>query len=159
MKEQQLQLSFRSYDSMEELSTGDRHLMEKAQEALVKSYSPYSEFKVGAAVFLQNQQTVTGANQENAAYPMCLCAEMVTLSRVESEFPGMVIETIAITVKGEKVAEKPAAPCGACRQILFEKETRQQHPLRILIMGEVGPIFELASAKDLLPFAFGGDFL
>lgn len=159
MKEQHVQFKFRAYENLAELAMADQVLMQEAQQALSKSYSPYSGFRVAAAALLQNGIVVSGANQENASYPMCLCAEMVTVSRVESEFPGTIIECLAITVKGKKESVVPAAPCGACRQILFEKESRQGQALRILMMGEKGPVYELFQAKDLLPFAFSGSFL
>ena len=148
------------YDHLSELSEADQQLLKAAKEALDKSYAPYSGFNVGAAAILENGEIISGANQENAAYPMCLCAERVTLSAIESMFPNATVKAMAITVRNIKHAiTEPAAPCGSCRQSLSEKEDRQKASIRILLQGDTGPIYEIASGKDLLPLGFSGAFL
>ncbi len=148
------------YDNEEGLSERDKNLLQAARHALKTAYAPYSRFRVGAAVLLHDGRILTGSNQENAAYPMCLCAERVALAAVESEAPGARVEAMAITVAAEKtVLQKPAAPCGACRQVISEKEQRQKAPMKIILQAEKGPVLLLKSGRDLLPFPFGGEWL
>ena len=99
MKQKQISISYQVFHSTDELSIEDAQLLEAAKAALQLSYSPYSEFRVGAAVLLENGAIVSGANQENAAYPMCLCAEQVALAAVASQHPGVTVKKMAITVK------------------------------------------------------------
>jgi cytidine deaminase len=148
------------YPSLEDLPTADQQLMRMARAALDKAHAPYSQFRVGAALSLDNGEVVSGANFENAAYPMCLCAERTTLATAVSTFPQAKALTMAITVANAKrPANRPGAPCGACRQVLLETELRQQQDCRLLLQGESGEVWELASAKDLLPFYFDGSLL
>jgi len=143
-----------------ELSKKDQQLLNKAKKALDNSYSPYSNFQVGAAVRLKNGKTFSGSNQENAAYPMCLCAERVALSAAESVFAKVPVKTIAITARNlQKIIDSPIAPCGSCRQALCETEYKHQQRIKVIMQGEKGKIYVLESAKDLLPLAFDGSFL
>lgn len=160
MREKLLHIALRIYDAKEELSALDAELLSTAKAALSKSYSPYSRFQVGAAVRLANGAVISGANQENAAYPMCLCAEQVTLATAASQYPGVAIEAIAITVRNEgKPITEPASPCGACRQVLCETQSRHRHPIRTILQGETGPIYALDKASDLMPLSFDASFL
>ncbi len=148
------------FESLSELSPLHQKLMEEAKKAVHKSYSPYSGFRVGASAILDNDEILSGANQENASYPLCLCAEMVVLSTISSDFPSKIIRTMAITVKSAKnVIDMPISPCGACRQTMLEFENRQDSPIEILLMGETGAIYHLESAKSLLPLSFDGSVL
>lgn len=160
MKEKLLHIALRIYDAKEELSTPDAQLLQEAKAALSKSYSPYSKFQVGSAVRLVNGVVLSGANQENAAYSMCLCAEQVALATAASEYPGVAVEAIAITVRNQlKVITQPASPCGACRQVLCETESRHKHSIRVILQGETGEIYTLEKAGDLMPLSFDGSFL
>lgn len=160
MKKITIDTTIQVYESLDELSEKDRKLMEEAQSATLKSYSPYSGFSVAASAILENGEILSGANQENASYPLCLCAEMVLLSAISSRYPNEKINTMAITIKSSKqVLDMPISPCGACRQTLLEFENRQQQPIRLLLMGEVGAIYELMAIKDLLPLSFDGSVL
>ncbi len=148
------------FESTAGLSRDDKDLLEAARIALAKAYAPYSHFRVAAAARLEDGRIISGANQENAAYPMCLCAERVVLAAVESLAPGATVTALAICIHNQQqVVREPAAPCGACRQVIHEKEQRQQRPMRILLQGQEGPVIALKTGKDLLPFAFGGEFL
>lgn len=148
------------FESIDELEPSDKLLMEEAKLASDKSYAPYSQFYVSAAAYLENGEILSGANQENASYPLTLCAEMSLLSTISSIYPGAKIETMAITVKGGKqVIDIPISPCGACRQTLLEFEMRQEEPIKILLMGEVGAIYKVDSVKHLLPLFFDGSVL
>ena len=103
---------------------------------------------------------LSGGNMENAAYPMCICAEGVILSSVESSKPNATIKAMAITVKSpSQVIDYPVSPCGSCRQMISEKENRQSTPIRIILKGESGPFHVFDTVKRLLPFSFSSDSL
>ena len=121
----------------EELSQEERHLIELAIEATDRSYSPYSHFKVGAAVRLENGVELTGSNQENAAYPSGICAERTTLFYAGAQYPDVPVKMLAIAARGTdgELTEEPTGPCGACRQVILESETRAKAPIRILLYG------------------------
>ncbi len=157
MREKRLQTVVQVFDNLEEVSKSDRELLMKAGESLQTAYAPYSGFRVGAAVRLRNGQVITGGNQENAAYPMCLCAERVALATAAAQYPEVPVLSIAITVRSERhVVDSPASPCGACRQVICETEDRYQHPISILLRGEAGPVYKISTGRDLLPLAFTG---
>lgn len=160
MKERILKTTIEVYDSANDLKPTDRELMALARASLEHSYSPYSKFKVGAAILLKSGKMLGGSNQENAAYSMCLCAERVALSVADSQFPGEPILSIAVTIKnnGKKI-EKPAAPCGACRQSICEAERKLGQDIRVIIQGEAGEVLIFQTAKDLLPFSFDETYL
>lgn len=146
---------FRSFETMGELDQASRYLLHKAREATGNSYAPYSKFMVGAALMLEDDTLVTGGNQENASYPLCMCAERVALYAAAAVHPGKRI--IRLAVVAHRKAHKdlvPATPCGACRQVLFEFEQRQEAPIRVILVGPGHRFFDLNSAADLLPLAF-----
>lgn len=158
--ENTMEIRWQVYSNTEELPEDHKELLNAAQKALDKAYAPYSKFQVGAAVRLDNGEILSGANFENAAYPMCLCAERTTLATVVSTQPEAVVKQMAIRVRNpERPVQEPAAPCGACRQVLVETEGRQQADIQILLQGETGPVYVLSSAKMLLPLYFDGSFL
>ena len=97
MQKKEIITTIFEYNSIKELPKDDILLIEKAKEAAKNSYSPYSTFKVGAAVLLENNEIIQGSNQENAAYPSGLCAERVALFYANSKFPEVKVKTIAIT--------------------------------------------------------------
>ena len=142
-----------------ELTTEDQFLLSKASEAAAKAYAPYSDFKVGVAIRTQDQQLVTGSNQENGSFPVGQCAERVALYLLTHELGRIPIETIAIVV--DNMAQLlPASPCGSCRQMLMEYRQHQDAPIRLLLSSVRGPeIYEIKDVNDLLPFAFDGSFL
>lgn len=157
MKEKRLNTVIQIFEGPEELPESEKILLQKARKSLEAAYTPYSGFRVGAAVRLANEKIVTGSNQENAAYPMCLCAERVALAAAAAEYPDVGIHTIAVTVRSKRhVIDMPAAPCGACRQVICETEDRHQHPIAILLQGETGPVYKIQTGRDLLPLAFTG---
>jgi cytidine deaminase len=155
MKQVEISTELIVFDDINELEKNDKLLMEKAHEATEKSYSPYSKFKVGCAVLLENGEIISGANQENAAYPACICAERVALSAAAAIYPNVKPLKLAIAIKNEKKTQSdPAAPCGECRQTIFEHEKRYNQPVQIFMRGEVGRIFMVESVAKLLPLAF-----
>ncbi len=160
MREVELITKVQVFENEEELPGREGELMREAHAALAKSYAPYSKFNVGSAVLLAGGQIISGANQENAAYPMCLCAERVALGAATAVHPGEPVTAIAITIKSSRqVVDHPAAPCGACRQVICETANRQGQPIVVLIKGEIGPIYRFNDAVDLLPLSFDSSYL
>ena len=124
------------YDSLEQLSPEDKRLMEEAIKATKNSYSPYSNFRVGAAILLEDNSIILGSNQENAAYPSGMCAERVAIWTAGATYPNKKVKKIAIAANSpDKTVDKPVGPCGACRQALLEYEVKQEEPMEILFMG------------------------
>lgn len=148
------------YTSLETLEKEDSELMKAAVEARKNAYAPYSNFQVGAAVLLENGEVVIGSNQENAAYPSGLCAERVAIYHASAKYPGVTIKSVAISATSKNyVVDKPAAPCGNCRQSMIEYEQKQKQPIKILLMGEKGEVLKIDSLLDILPLAFDNSFL
>lgn len=147
-------ISFR-LAQMDDLSEGDRALVEAAKAATDTSYVPYSTFHVGAAVRLANGEMVAGSNQENAAFPSGICAERCTMWYANATYPEVPVETIAVAARLENgtFTASPISPCGACRQVLLETEDRYKRDVRVLLYG-TGGIYILDKVKDLLPFHF-----
>ncbi|NDV79900.1 cytidine deaminase [Dysgonomonas sp. 511] len=145
--------------SYDEASDSIKKLVDEAKKAIQTSYSPYSDFKVGAAVLLSNGEIVKGSNQENAAYPSGLCAERITLFTANSGYPEMPVEAIAIAAYHDGgFTDAPCTPCGACRQVMLEIENRYKNRIRVIMYGN-DKIYEVASVKDLLPLSFGQEAL
>ena len=160
MKEVQLKISYQELDNANELPDSLQQLLAKAKSAIASAYAPYSKFKVGAAVLLSNGEVVTGSNQENASFPVGLCAERVLLASVSSVYPKVPIETIAISYKSENVkSDHPISPCGICRQALQEYEGRINHSVKLILGGMTGPVYVIDSASRLLPLAFTSEEL
>jgi cytidine deaminase len=160
MKKIEIKTSAIVYSHIDELSTEDKMLIDKAIEARAKAYAPYSKFSVGAALLLENNEIVLGNNQENAAYPSGMCAERVAVWRAGSEYPNVKILKLAISASSTITkVDKPAGPCGACRQSLLEYEVKQKQSFPILLMGEVGDIIKIESLASLLPFSFDSSYL
>lgn len=148
------------YESANELEQEDQILMKEAVRARKKAYSPYSKFNVGAAILLENGEIVIGNNQENASYPSGLCAERVAIFYASAKFPSITIKTIAISATSKNyVVNRPAAPCGNCRQSISEYEIKQNSPISIIMSGETGEILKCNSVSDILPLAFNSTFL
>jgi len=148
------------YDSIDEVPQDVQDLMQKAIEVRDAAYAPYSNFKVGAAIHLENEEIVVGSNQENASYPSGLCAERTAVYYAGAKFPDTRILKIAISAKSlrQKVLS-PVPPCGACRQALVEYEVKQEEPIELYFMGESGKVMKADSVKDLLPLVFDSNCL
>ena len=160
MTEKTISTSFKIYEDLSELPAGIQHLMAEACKAREKAYAPYSNFHVGAAILLENDQIVTGNNQENASYPSGLCAERTAIYYAGAQFPHLKIHHIAICAKSAtRILNAPIPPCGACRQTIAEYEIKQNHSIEIYFMGETGKIIRADSLGDLLPLAFDSTFL
>jgi cytidine deaminase len=160
MKKITITSQFLAYSSLQELPNDIQNLMEQAVAIRKKAYAPYSKFRVGAALLLDNEQIVLGSNQENAAYPSGLCAERVAIFQAGAIYPEAKILKMAITAASDSNKTiAPIPPCGACRQSIAEYETRQESPIEIYFMGETGDIYKSDSLKNLLPFMFDKNFL
>ena len=138
-----------------ELSAEERRLTESALEATHRSYAPYSNFHVGAAVLLEDGTIVTGTNQENVAYPSGLCAERTALFYANSQYPDVAIKALAIVgcSQHEGMNHTPISPCGACRQVMTETEKRFGKPIKLLLCG-AEEVYVCESASSLLPLSF-----
>lgn len=153
-------LEWEVYATFQQLSSLDQQVLHLAKTHLQYSHSPYSNFKVGTGLYLENGVFIGGSNQENASYPLCLCAERVALAAAASTHPHIPILTLAVTVQHpDKIIGKPAMPCGACRQVICEVEQKQQQAIRILTQGEQGEVFVFPSGLSILPLAFDASYL
>jgi cytidine deaminase len=147
------------YDKLSELSADDQKLIESARESAENAYAPYSKFCVGAAVLLANGEIIKGNNQENADFTDGLCAERVALFYAHANFPKVAVEALAVTAKNQSgLIAGPAQPCGSCRQVFIETESRFKQPIRLILDGSE-KIMVFNGADNLLPFAFKPDQL
>ena len=155
MKENKFEFQYEVYNDSSELNKEDAELLIKARSVTKNAYAPYSNFFVGAAAKLNNGQTVSGTNQENASYPVGICAERVLLGNAATLYPGESIDTLAISYDSkEGPSDHPISPCGMCRQALLEYETRTNKPIRLILAGQSGKIYIVKTVRFLLPFAF-----
>jgi cytidine deaminase len=160
MPKKEYQFAYEVFDSAQELNEQDRQLLKEARTVTANAYAPYSHFRVGAAARLANGALVTGTNQENASFPVGICAERTLLSTAASLFPGVGIDTLAVSYFNENgPSDRPISPCGICRQSLQEMEQRTGKAIRLILGGQDGCIYIIPAAGALLPLAFTGDEL
>lgn len=146
---------FTFFNSMEDLDSESKYLVHKAKEATGHAYAPYSKFYVGAALILEDNTVVTGPNQENGAYSLCMCAERVALYAAASQYPGKKIVKLAVVAHKKNHKELTSATCcGACRQVMAEFERRQKKDFEVIMLGNDGKWIKCSSASSLLPFNF-----
>ena len=122
-------------------------ILNKAIEAMKLSYSPYSKFKVGAAIKLKNGKYIMGANVENVSYSLSMCAERVAIYKMISE--GYTKDDI-IEMAVVADTKAPIAPCGACRQVMLEllnKDTK-------IILSNLNNDVKEVTVGDLIPYGF-----
>ncbi len=155
MKESKFEFQYEVYNDISELTEKDAWLLTEARTVTENAYAPYSNFHVGAVAMLSNGEIVAGTNQENASYPVGICAERVLLGNAATLYPNISIETIAISYNSDTIkSDHPISPCGMCRQALLEYETRVKKPIRLILAGMEGKIQIIKTANFLLPFAF-----
>lgn len=143
------------FEDQSQLPEEIQKVMKQAIQARDHAYAPYSSFKVGAALLMDNNEVVIGSNQENASYPSGLCAERTAIYYAGAKYPQMLIKAIAISAKSlHKEITSPIPPCGACRQAISEYEVNQEKGIPIYFMGEKGKVYRAKSIKELLPFIF-----
>ncbi len=155
MKKEEFAFAFEVYESIDELNEQDAWLLSEAREVTQHAYAPYSHFQVGAIAKLANGEIVAGSNQENASFPVGLCAERVLLASAASLFPKVPIEIMAISYYNQNGdSSHPISPCGMCRQSLLEYESRVNQPIRIILGGLTGKVYIIDKASRLLPLSF-----
>lgn len=154
MKQRAYTVRLFEYNRPDELAEEQQKLVQIAMDAARDAYAPYSGFKVGAAALLLNGETIAGNNQENAAYPSGLCAERVAIFYAGARYPGIPVKSIAIAaIREGSFQEEPVAPCGGCRQVLYEKETQGKAPMEVILYGSKR-IQVIKQVADLLPLPF-----
>lgn len=143
----------------DELDPETRHLIDVAKQMTNNSHSPYSKFRVGAAIQMADGEIFCGSNQENAAYPSGLCAERTTAFYASAQRPDTPMKAIALaTFANGDFLDESAAPCAACRQVLLEYEHKFHQPMKVILWGKKQTyIFE--SVASLVPFCFTEDDL
>ncbi|MBX2914922.1 MAG: cytidine deaminase [Cyclobacteriaceae bacterium] len=151
---------FETFKNLEELDNESKYLVHKAKEAAHHAYAPYSKFHVGAALMLEDGTVVTASNQENASYPLCMCAERVALYVAATQHGGKRITKMAVVAHKKNHKElAPATSCGACRQVMAEFEERQHKPFEVIMHHTDSQWIKCASANVLLPFVFTSESL
>ncbi len=143
----------------EELTAEEQMLIAKAIEATDNSYAHYSHFRVGAAILLENGEVVSGCNQENAAYSLTMCAERSAIFAAGAQHPDQPIQMLAIAARNEQgLLEEPITPCGSCRQVIVETETRFSKKVRMLLYG-TKHVYVINGISQLMPLTFTEDSL
>ena len=154
MTNKEIKIAYIEYESLDQLDADDRKTAAAAVEAISLSYAPYSRFNVGAAVMFEDGEIVKGANQENAAYPSGLCAERTALFYASASRPDKAMKILAIAAGQEgKLCDSPATPCGACRQVMAQYQTKSGRPMAVILVG-AKKIWKFEKVEDLLPLIF-----
>ncbi|MGI9543116.1 MAG: cytidine deaminase [Cyclobacteriaceae bacterium] len=161
MKEFNISSSIFAYDSIEELPDAlERDLCKASIKARESAYAAYSKFSVGSALLLDNHELLSGSNQENAVYPLGLCAERVAIFSANTQYPESKILKLAVSTSAQEADhDYPAFPCGSCRQVLSEQEVRFANDIKVLVVAANQRVFVMNSIKDILPFTFTKDLL
>lgn len=147
------------YDNLEQLSEQEQVLVLAAQEISQNAYAPYSKFKVGCTVQLDDGKIIKGTNIENAAYPVGLCAERAVLSHTKSNYPNAIVRRMAVSYSSKKTMDKIIFPCGMCRQFILEYQLTNSRPIELVLHAPNGGVIIIKNAADLLPFGFTRDLL
>lgn len=148
------------YENMEALSKEDFELMQAAHKISKDAYAPYSNFYVGAALRMESGEICVGNNQENAAYPSGICAERVAIFSASALHPNLPVKKVAVVAHSNQfLIDKPVSPCGSCRQVLAEYESKFNSNIKLLMMGETGKVYEVDSVKQILPLMFTAEDL
>jgi cytidine deaminase len=159
MRTKKIQVFVFEIDDVSELPEREQQLILKARKIAEDAYSPYSGFRVGAALELINGKIIAGNNQENAAFTPGLCAERVALFYANSAHPNLAVKTLAISASNKNgLVEDTVKPCGSCRQAILETEVRFKQPIKIILDGK-NKIQVFEGVENLLPFAFKPDSL
>ena len=154
MTNKEIKIGYIEYESLDQLGSEDRKLADAAIEAIASSYAPYSNFNVGAAVMFEDGEIVKGSNQENAAYPSGICAERTALFYASASRPTAPMKAIAIAAgQNGQLCKSPVTPCGACRQVMAQYQTKSQRPMAVILIG-AEKIWKFEKVECLLPFIF-----
>lgn len=161
MKELKIESSIKIFEDYSSFNAEEVALFKTCKKAVNQAYAPYSRFRVGAAVLLEDGSIYEGNNQENAAYPSGLCAERVALFYASAIKPDVGIKAIAVTIdySNNPDFDEIISPCGSCRQVIAEYEHKFKQPISIYLLGKKEKVCLIDSMKTLLPFYFSGDIL
>lgn len=131
------------------------NLLQLAGNAAALAYAPYSNFRVGAAVILEDGQTFWANNQENICFPVGVCAERILLGYTHANFPDLKPEILVITAKkSDNSGLATVTPCGLCRQSISEYERKFNASIEILMNRPDGTLLRANGIQDLLPYQF-----
>ncbi len=159
-----IEFEYEVFPNRKALDKEGQLLVIKAIEAAKNlAYAPYSKFRVGAALLLDNGIMVQGVNQENAASPAGICAERGALSTASILYPKQKIISLAVAYEKDNLditmTNAVISPCGICRQTIAEYISRQKSTISLYLCSPKGQIYKLANAMDLLPLSFGAEML
>jgi len=159
MRKKKIEIIYTEYSDIKELPDKQQNLIYAARKAVKKAYAPYSKFKVGAALLMDDDSVITGSNQENASSPVGSCAERTALYWANANFPEKKILAIAITsIDNEGEKAEHLSPCGLCRQTLMETQQRFSSPIKVFIDNR-NYILEIPDIESLLPLSFSNTSL
>ena len=156
MKSKKPSFKYQAYSNSKELPKSIQKLLRKASKQTRLAYAPYSNFLVGAAILMEDGQIIGGCNQENASYPLCICAERVALYTYGAQKIKSKIKALAVTASySQRPLQQPCMPCGACRQVIQEYENRQNQSIDIYVTAEgITDIIYFKGIETILPSAF-----
>lgn len=137
-----------------DLSELQKKMLDSAITVMKTSYSPYTHFSVGAALSTYDDKIITGSNVENAALGDSICAERAAILRANATGYRQ-FKSIAIVAKGKEETKDVSAPCGSCRQMLYEASSVSERDLEIIMATKKKDKIIVSSISELLPLAFG----
>jgi cytidine deaminase len=159
VKTNNISFSYTEYEKTGELPVSEKELVDAARQIAITAYAPYSKFRVGAAVRLESGRIICGANVENAAFPSGICAERSALSNSISNYPDDKPVAIAIAAMNEQgLTEDSPSPCGSCRQVIAEEESRTGNKIKIILSAKNKTLI-IDGISCLLPLQFNRENL
>jgi cytidine deaminase len=159
IKKENITFSYQEITDLAELEPADQELLESARKAAKNAYAPYSRFKVGAALRLKSGKIILGTNVENAAFPSGICAERNAISNASANYPDDNAVAMAIAALNEEgLTDDIVSPCGNCRQVIAEEESRNGNNIRIILSSK-NKIWIITKGADLLPLQFSKNHL
>jgi cytidine deaminase len=141
-----------TYSKLDKLQ---QQLVCSAQDAMEQAYNPYSNFFVGAALLGPENRIITGANFENAAYGSTICAERAAILRANAEGIRAFTKLAIVARHADFDTQEVSAPCGSCRQVLYESSQLAGINLEIILATTQLNKIVVTSINELLPLAFG----
>ncbi|HEX8215976.1 MAG TPA: cytidine deaminase [Allosphingosinicella sp.] len=144
---------------MSDHTTGDP-LVERAREAALGAYAPYSRFSVGCAIESVDGEVAVGSNMENACYRLGVCAEIAALTAAQQSFGLARIARIAVAggnaaTDGSLAGSAVVTPCGGCRQSILEAAHVSGRDVEVVSANGEGSVIEVRRISELIPFGFG----
>jgi cytidine deaminase len=159
IRKENITFSYCEINDPAELESADHELLESARKAANNAYAPYSRFKVGAALRLKSGKIILGTNVENAAFPSGICAERNAISHASANYPGDKAIALAIAAMTEEgLTDDIVSPCGNCRQVIAEEESRNGNNIKIILSSK-NKIWIIEKGGDLLPLQFSKNHL